>query len=108
MLVNLHVLQLHTQYPYCNNKHTDTDTIRLLQALAILLMATGIKCNAIPHQDIDVIDMCILGCDRCFKGDTLVNCANHCISSKASVAQIWKLVCKALEQDYMFFEMFNQ
>lgn len=57
--------------------------------MLLILMAM----DSIVSQPIDAVDMCILTCDQCFKGDSLLNCANHCIFSEGIMDDTWKLTC---------------
>ncbi|CAL8111431.1 unnamed protein product [Orchesella dallaii] len=52
------------------------------------------------HYELQPIDICIFGCDHCFKADALVKCANECILSQATVAPEWVSLCPYLSRQY--------
>ncbi|KAF7279040.1 hypothetical protein GWI33_007680 [Rhynchophorus ferrugineus] len=59
--------------------------------LSVLLVLQISNTSSVPL--LDPIDECILTCDACFKGQTLLNCANDCIFTQAVMNDHWKLFC---------------
>ncbi|KAL1512676.1 hypothetical protein ABEB36_002232 [Hypothenemus hampei] len=46
---------------------------------------------------LDPIDECILTCDDCFKGQSLLECANDCIYTFGDVSDKWRITCSQFE-----------
>ncbi|KAJ8974470.1 hypothetical protein NQ317_016124 [Molorchus minor] len=42
---------------------------------------------------LDATDKCILVCDRCYKDEILLNCANDCLFTYGKIYQHWKKEC---------------
>ncbi|KAK7084325.1 hypothetical protein SK128_015814 [Halocaridina rubra] len=40
------------------------------------------------------VDLCILACDACYKGESLLMCANTCIRDGGKMALKWGSTCQ--------------
>ncbi|KAG7155322.1 hypothetical protein Hamer_G024588 [Homarus americanus] len=70
-----------------------------LAALMALVMIGGVEANPLLRPNVysgppmNKVDMCILACDACYRGESLLVCANTCIKEKAKMNYEWDATC---------------
>ncbi|KAJ3649224.1 hypothetical protein Zmor_020977 [Zophobas morio] len=69
--------------------HTLHQVFLTVVAVFFLIGSLG----AHPGAFLDETDICILICDKCFKNQALLNCANHCLATSGQVSSSWKQKC---------------
>ncbi|KYB26523.1 hypothetical protein TcasGA2_TC033842 [Tribolium castaneum] len=63
----------------------------LFSTTAVLLFLSSLEAR--PEMFLDATDLCILTCDKCYKNQALLNCANNCIDTSGKVLPFWKQQC---------------
>lgn len=61
----------------------------LTKAIFLLLVIYKVHAAA----TLDATDECILICDRCYRNDVLLDCANDCLFTSGNIHQRWKTTC---------------
>ncbi|KAJ8945236.1 hypothetical protein NQ318_011217 [Aromia moschata] len=71
----------------------DLKKLSLVTTIFLLLYLHEVHSTTI----LDATDKCILICDRCYKGDVLLSCANDCLFTSGMIYQHWKRECPFFE-----------
>lgn len=76
--------------------HNFSEALKSL--LIVMVSSFFISClEARPERFLDPTDVCILTCDKCYKKQALLNCANNCLDTSGKVSPFWRRQCPYFE-----------
>lgn len=52
-----------------------------------------------PGSFLDDTDLCIMNCDRCYKNEIMLDCANTCLATAGKMTLKWKQQCLHFNMD---------
>ncbi|XP_045622531.1 uncharacterized protein [Procambarus clarkii] len=68
-------------------------------AMVVLVVSVGVESSPLMRQSVfsgppmHRVDICILACDACYKGDALLMCANSCLKDEGRMNFEWSATC---------------